>query len=71
MIGVRKPFGFGGTDQVAEFFSIPKSTVSKKAKSGEWPSWVIGGKRVFNVDELVALLVQDGGGVETTEVASR
>ena len=53
----KRPFGFGDKNQTAEFFGLPRTVVSEKAASGEWPSYVIGGERVFNIDELVDLVV--------------
>ena len=58
MLTVKKPFGFAGIDQAAEFFGVPKVDVRRKAKSGAWPSYVIDGRRVFDLDELVSLLVR-------------
>jgi hypothetical protein len=59
MLTVKKPFGFGGIDQVAEFFGIPKKEVRHRAVTGRWPSYVIAGQRVFNIDELVEMLVEN------------
>lgn len=58
MTSVRRPLGFGGIDQAAEFFGLPKREVQQKATSGQWPSYVIGGQRVFNFDEIIDLLVE-------------
>ena len=52
-----RPFGFGDARQTAEFFGLSQPEVMRRATSGQWPSWVIAGRRVFNIDELVELLV--------------
>ena len=54
----KRPVGFGGLDQTAEFFGLPKSDVRRKATSGEWPSYVISGRRVFDIDAILDRLVQ-------------
>lgn len=54
----KKPYGFGGIDQVAQFFGLPRREVQRRATSGEWPSYVIAGRRVFDIDELLQLLVK-------------
>jgi len=54
---VRKHAGFGGIAQVALWTGLPKSEVRRKAATGEWPSYVIGGERVFDLDELMELAV--------------
>jgi len=56
MLRLKRPLGFGDVVEVAEFFGIPRAVVRQKAASGEWPSYVIAGRRVFDVDEIVALL---------------
>ena len=62
MAVAKKPLGFGDTQQTAEFFALPAKEVTKRAKSGEWPSWVIGGRRVFDLDRLVEQLARGNGG---------
>lgn len=62
---VQKPLGFADTRQTAEFFGIPKTEVTQLAQSGTWPSWVIGGRRVFNLDELVESLAKDSTRAQT------
>ena len=57
MATAKRPFGFGDENQTAEFFGIPRKTVRENAASGEWPSYVIHGRRVFNIDALVDLVV--------------
>ena len=70
MLTIRRPLGFGGTAQAAEFFGISKADVLAKAKSGEWPSYVISSRRVFDFDAVLDLLVgrddasDDGGDSE-------
>ena len=61
MLTVKKPFSFGGIDQVAKFFGISKKDVRHRAVTGRWPSYVIAGQRVFNIDELVEMLVENDG----------
>ena len=53
----RRPLGFGNTDQTAAFFRLPRREVVKRAESGEWPSYSIGGRRVFDLDEILDLSV--------------
>jgi len=48
--------GFGGVEQVAKLFGVSKRKVLQKAVSGEWPSWVIAGKRVFDLGEIATLI---------------
>ncbi len=57
---VEKPLGFADTRQTAEFFGLPQKEVTDRAESGDWPSWVIGGRRVFNLDQLVESLAKAG-----------
>ena len=54
----NRPIGFGDIRQAADFFGIPYRDVEKLATRGEWPSYVIGGKRVFNFDEVIDQLVE-------------
>ncbi len=58
MTTTKRPFGFGDERQVAEFLGIPRSEVRKKALAGEWRSFVIGNRRVFDIDELVDTLTK-------------
>ena len=37
--------GFGDTRQTAEMFGVSQREAISKAKTGEWPSWIIGGRR--------------------------
>jgi hypothetical protein len=55
---IKRPLGFGGVEQVADFFNLPKKIIRQKALTGEWPSYVVDGKRVFNLDRLVDQLIQ-------------
>ena len=50
--------GFMPAKKVAEFFSVSESTVRKKASTGEWPSYCIGGRRLFDLDELIRIIKQ-------------
>lgn len=58
----RRPFGFGDESQVAQFFGLPRREVKERASSGQWRSYIIGGRRVFNIDELVDSLTREIGG---------
>lgn len=55
---VKKPLGFGDTRQTAEFFGLRPAEIENKAASGEWPSYFIGGKRVFDLDAIVETLAK-------------
>jgi excisionase family DNA binding protein len=48
--------GFRGTKQVAEFFGISERKVRDLAATGGWPTYCIGGRRLFDLDELVQLV---------------
>ena len=48
--------GFGSARKVAEFFDVSERLVRDRAASGAWPSYCVGGRRVFDLDELVALV---------------
>ncbi len=58
MIAVKRPIGFATVDQCAEFFGLTQSEVTQRARSGEWPSYFIGDRRLFDMDELVQLLAR-------------
>ncbi|MCH8829725.1 MAG: hypothetical protein IID45_09130 [Planctomycetes bacterium] len=60
MAKAKRTNGFGGVQQVADFFDLAIDEVNDKADAGEWPSYVIAGRRVFDVDELLRLLVRRG-----------
>ena len=64
---IRRPLGFGGVEQVAEFFDLPKRVVRHKALTGEWPSYVVDGKRIFNLDRLVDLLIQGDTSIDKSK----
>lgn len=66
---IRRPLGFGGVEQVADFFNLPKKEVRHKALTGEWPSYVVDGKRIFNLDRLVDLLIQRKASVDQPKEA--
>lgn len=53
-----KKLGFGDTRQTAEHFGLSEDVVVDKAERGEWPSWCIGGHTVFNLDEIVSVLLE-------------
>jgi len=65
----KRPLGFGDTKQVAEFFGVTEEEVTQLALTGEWPSYVLSGRRVFDVDYLVKSLVRAPGGEEVTASA--
>ena len=48
--------GFGSARKVAEFFDVSESKVRDLAAKGEWPSYCIGGRRLFDLDELVGIV---------------
>jgi hypothetical protein len=58
MLCTKKPLGFGTEKQVGEFFGIPLTEVRQHAASGEWPFYVIGGRRCFDVDDLLRIVAQ-------------
>ncbi|RIK74726.1 MAG: hypothetical protein DCC68_22515 [Planctomycetota bacterium] len=58
MIAVKRPIGFATVDQCADFFGLTQREVKQKAQSGDWPSYFIGDRRVFDMDELVKLLAR-------------
>ncbi len=58
MIAVRRPIGFATIDQCADFFGLTRNEVTQRARSGDWPSYYIGDRRVFDMDELVQLLAR-------------
>jgi hypothetical protein len=45
--------GFASARKVAGFFDLSDRFVREKAATGEWPSYLIGGRRLFDLDELV------------------
>jgi len=55
----KDPLGFATTRETAEFFGLLSKEVTRLAQSGEWPSWVIAGKRVFDLDEVVKSLASE------------
>ena len=71
MATAKRPLGFATTREAAEFFRLPQTEVTRRANSGEWPSWVIGGRRVFNLDELVEQLAKDPKASEPQEAHTR
>ena len=56
---VKKPLGFGDIRQTAEFFGLSVRDVTQRVTSGEWQSYVIAGRRVFDLDQLVESLAKD------------
>ena len=71
MLTAKRPIGFGGIDQVAQFFDVSKVEVRRKAVSGEWPSYVIGGRRVFDIDAILDLLMQQSDHSISTDDQTR
>jgi hypothetical protein len=66
-----RPLGFGGVEKVAEFFNLSKKVVRHKAQAGEWPSYVVDGKRIFNLDRLVDQLIQGENIIDQSKEASQ
>jgi hypothetical protein len=64
---IRRPFGFGSVEQVAEFFNLPKKVVRRKALTGEWPSYVVDGERIFNLDRLVDQVIQGEASIDQSK----
>jgi hypothetical protein len=52
----REPLGFRSAKKVAAFFDLSERTVRAKAATGEWPTYRVGGRRLFDLNELVALV---------------
>lgn len=48
--------GFAPAKQAAEFFGISTEKVRRLAATRTWPSYCIGGRRVFDLDELVRIV---------------
>jgi hypothetical protein len=48
--------GFGGTRRVAAFFDLSVEQVRRLAATGLWPTYCVGGRRLFDLDELVRLV---------------
>ncbi len=53
MANLKTPPRFVNEAELAEYFGIPRKVVTEKARSGEWPHYVIGGHRVYQLDEIV------------------
>jgi len=49
---VSHPLGFGDADRVAEVFGIPCRQVRRRAKEGMIASWVIAGRRVYDLNAI-------------------
>ena len=52
------PLGFGTAKKVALFFDISVEKVRRMAATGAWPTYCVGGRRLFDLDELVRLVKQ-------------
>ena len=52
------PLGFGTAKRVALFFDISVERVRRMAATGAWPAYCVGGRRLFDLDELVRLVKQ-------------
>ena len=61
MVAPRIPLGFGTTKQTAEFLGLGQEAVLFITRSGRWRSWLINGRRLFDLDEIVKQLAQDAG----------
>ena len=44
--------GFAESRRVAEFFGISVDRVRKLAATGMWPAYCVGGRRLFDMDEI-------------------
>ena len=49
----KRELGFGTVNQTAKIFGVTRREVFRRAKTGEWSSWVIGGRRIYDLDEIV------------------
>lgn len=56
MTVVAKRLGFRSAREVADFFGVSERLTRANAANGIWPSYRIGGRRVFDLDELVELV---------------
>ena len=56
-MAVKTPPNFCNERELSDYFSIPRKVVSDKAQSGEWPHYVIGGHRVFDLAEIVRIAI--------------
>jgi hypothetical protein len=52
----REPLGFRSAKKVADFFDLSERTVRAKAATGEWPTYRVGGRRLFDLDELIHVI---------------
>jgi len=59
MVRSQKPLGFGTTEQTADFFGLPTADVLQLTKSGRWRSWLVSGRRLFDLDEIVKQMAQE------------
>ena len=50
--------GFASTRQAAEFFGLSESKVRELAATGEWPSYCIGARRLFDLAEIIRIVKQ-------------
>lgn len=48
--------GFRSAKATAAFFGLSESKVRELAASGEWPTYCVGNRRLFDLDELVRLV---------------
>jgi hypothetical protein len=51
-----RQLGFASARKVAEHLDISERTVRAKGATGEWPSYCVGGRRLFDLDEIIALV---------------
>ena len=52
-MALKAPPKFVNEAELAEYFGIPRKVVTDKSRSGEWPHYMIGGHRVYQLDEIV------------------
>ena len=56
VITVQKPLGFANPTTLSEFLDIPLARVLDQANSGDWPTYEVAGRRLFDVDEILRLI---------------
>ena len=54
----RRELGFGTVAQTANLFGVTRDEALRRATCGDWPSWIIGGRRIFDLDEIAQKRVE-------------
>jgi hypothetical protein len=62
----KKHYSFGSAREAADLFEVSERLVRDRVAKGIWPSYCIGGRRVFDLDELVPL-VKAGSSISRSE----